>query len=67
MGFGYRAAYIAKTAQYITRHHSSHFLHDLRHESYQHARAELLKLHGVGGKVSITDANLVICMEYVFC
>ena len=60
MGFGYRAAYIAKTAQHIKRHHSSHYLHDLRRESYEHARAELLKLHGVGGKVSIPCANVVI-------
>jgi len=63
MGFGYRAAYIAKTAQHIERHHSSHYLHDLRHESYQHARAELLKLHGVGAKVSVAHVNLVICMR----
>jgi len=53
MGFGYRAAYIAKTAQYIKKQHSSHYLHDLRREPYEHARSELMKLHGVGAKVHI--------------
>jgi len=53
MGFGYRATYIAKTAQYIKKQKSSHYLHDLRREPYEHARSELMKLHGVGAKVHI--------------
>lgn len=59
MGFGYRAAYIAKTAQQIKQHHSSHYLHDLRHKSYDRARAKLLKLHGVGAKVGMTPTDLI--------
>jgi len=58
LGFGYRAAYIVKTAQHIRRLHSSHYLHDLRHEPYAHARSELMKLHGVGAKV------LAVCAYY---
>lgn len=51
MGFGYRAAYIAQTAQHIKKQHLSHYLHDLRCQPYEHARSELMKLHGVGAKV----------------
>jgi len=53
MGFGYRAAYIAKTAQHISQQHLSCYLRDLRKLPYEHARAELMKLHGVGAKVSV--------------
>ena len=53
MGFGYRAAYIVKTAKHISEQHSSCYLYDLRNESYDHARSELMKLHGVGAKVSV--------------
>jgi len=60
MGFGYRAAYIAKTAQYINQRHSSCYLHDLRRVPYEHARSELMKLHGVGAKVNILAS--VICV-----
>jgi len=58
MGFGYRAAYIAKTAQYLSQRHSSCYLHDLRKEPYEHARSELMKLHGVGAKVSVICAYM---------
>ena len=57
MGFGYRAAYIARTAQHIKQHHSSHYLLDLRRGTYEHARSELMKLHGVGAKVSLTCSH----------
>lgn len=52
LGFGYRAAYINKTAQYIIRNHSTNFLHELRGWSYEDAKAELMKFHGVGAKVA---------------
>lgn len=66
MGFGYRAAYIAKTAQHIWQHHSSHYLHDLRREPYEHARSELMKLHGVGAKVTIICACFINLYD-IYC
>lgn len=66
MGFGYRAAYIAKTAQHIWQHHSSHYLHDLRCKPYKHARSELMKLHGVGAKVTIICACFINLYD-IYC
>ena len=51
LGFGYRAKYIAGTASYILRNHSESWLHSLRDRPYSEARAELMKLCGVGPKV----------------
>ena len=50
-GFGYRAAYISKTAKCLHYDHPPQYLLDLRSATYDHAKAELVKLHGVGAKV----------------
>lgn len=51
LGFGYRAAYINKTAKNIISNHSVNYLHELRSRPYEEVRSELMKLHGVGAKV----------------
>jgi N-glycosylase/DNA lyase len=53
LGFGYRAKYIVETAQYITNHHSEAWLYELRNKPYEEAKIELMKLCGVGAKVSV--------------
>ena len=67
MGFGYRAAYIVKTAKHISEQHSSRYLYDLRSESYDHARSELMKLHGVGAKVSVICAQFYANVYQYYC
>ncbi|KAI9140743.1 DNA glycosylase [Paraphysoderma sedebokerense] len=54
LGFGYRAKYIAQTAQYLVNNHEDgeKWLHSLRDLPYEEAHEELLKLSGVGPKVA---------------
>ena len=51
LGFGYRAKFIAKSAQYIMENHGEDWVMSLRQCSYLEARVELMKLCGVGAKV----------------
>ena len=52
LGFGYRAGYISKTAQYIdSMEEGEKWLYGLRSEPYQVAKEQLQKLTGVGAKV----------------
>lgn len=53
LGFGYRAKYINKTAQYInSMKERENWLHNLRSEPYEDAKKQLQeKLKGVGPKV----------------
>jgi N-glycosylase/DNA lyase len=52
LGFGYRAKYIAQSAQHIAAQHEGEmWLTSLRQKPYAEARSELLKLCGVGPKV----------------
>ena len=51
LGFGYRAKYIVATARYIVKNHSESWLYSLRGRPYLEAKAELMKLCGVGAKV----------------
>ena len=53
LGFGYRAKYIAQTASYIAENHSELWLYSLRDRPYLEAKAELMKLCGVGAKVGM--------------
>lgn len=54
LGFGYRAKYIANSADQIAKNHShpEEWLRSLRQLSYREARDELLKLPGIGAKVA---------------
>jgi N-glycosylase/DNA lyase len=53
LGFGYRAKFISQTAKTLAqKDNPTEFLHSLRSESYDVARAELLKLTGIGPKVA---------------
>ncbi|KAI8823472.1 DNA N-glycosylase [Fimicolochytrium jonesii] len=62
LGFGYRAKYIMKAAQYIMEKETAlktdagdsngGWLENLRHLPYEECRAELIKLAGVGPKVA---------------
>ena len=53
LGFGYRAAYIAKSAAQIQEKGGEAFLLKLRQCTYEEARKELLQLQGIGPKVRI--------------
>ncbi|KAL4246100.1 type-1 OGG1 family protein [Abortiporus biennis] len=73
LGFGYRAEFIQKTAEILVNAHgtvldpntsmeaSEKWLHTLRKESTSAARAELLKLMGVGRKVA--DCILLMSLD----
>jgi N-glycosylase/DNA lyase len=75
LGFGYRADFIQKTAKMLVDNHGSPptlghrpepaegWLHTLRTMSTADARAELLKLMGVGRKVA--DCILLMSMDKV--
>ncbi|XP_078687306.1 N-glycosylase/DNA lyase-like isoform X1 [Branchiostoma floridae x Branchiostoma belcheri] len=52
LGFGYRARYISETAQYIMKQGGESWLYNLRTLPYEQAKAELMKLSGVGAKVA---------------
>lgn len=54
LGFGYRAKYILKTAEYIKEHYKNGVedLKLLREKTYKEAHEELLKFTGVGPKVA---------------
>ena len=53
LGFGYRAKYINQSAQHIHNDKGGvEWLFSLREKPYGEAKAELMKLHGVGAKVS---------------
>ena len=49
----YRAKYIQQTAAYIQEKHSTEWLYGLRLQPYQEAKTQLMKLCGVGAKVSV--------------
>lgn len=62
MGFGYRAAYVSKTAQQLREMGGRDYLTDvLRTKSYDEAKAELLRLTGVGPKVA--DCILLMSLD----
>ena len=52
LGFGYRAKFISQSAKYIHEKCSSDWLNGLREIPYEEAKKELMKLMGVGAKVS---------------
>ncbi|XP_033105498.1 N-glycosylase/DNA lyase-like isoform X2 [Anneissia japonica] len=52
LGFGYRAGYISSSADFIMQNGGSDWLESLRNVTYTEAKAELLKLKGVGPKVA---------------
>merc|ERR1712020_803402 len=61
LSFGYRAAYIAKTAKQITNAGGYEYLLNLRSLPYDKAKAELLKLTGIGPKVA--DCILLMSLD----
>ena len=61
LSFGYRAAYIAKTAKQITAAGGYEYLLNLRSLPYDKAKAELLKLTGIGPKVA--DCILLMSLD----
>lgn len=61
LGFGYRAAYIAKSAKQIAENGGEEYLLKLRTLPYQEARDELLKLTGIGPKVA--DCVLLMSLD----
>ena len=68
LGFGYRADFIQKTASMLIEEHQTdegvyEYLHGLREKSTEEARAELLKLMGVGRKVA--DCILLMSLDKV--
>ncbi|KAJ2749367.1 8-oxoguanine glycosylase ogg1 [Coemansia pectinata] len=60
LGFGYRARYYAKTVKRLAQLGDA-YLENLRHVSVEVARAELVKLSGVGPKVA--DCVLLMLLE----
>ena len=53
LSFGYRAKFISQSAVYIQKNHSSSdWLYSLREKPYQQVVEELIKLPGIGKKVS---------------
>ncbi|KAI8843987.1 DNA glycosylase [Chytriomyces cf. hyalinus JEL632] len=63
LGFGYRAAYIAKTAQMLAAKEpsASEWLHGLRSIPYPEAKTSLLELMGIGPKVA--DCILLMALD----
>ncbi|XP_052789979.1 N-glycosylase/DNA lyase-like [Mya arenaria] len=61
LGFGYRAKYIQRSAEYIIGQGGEKWLYDLREMDYPDAKASLLKLCGVGAKVA--DCVLLMCLD----
>ncbi|XP_059093369.1 N-glycosylase/DNA lyase-like isoform X2 [Tigriopus californicus] len=61
LGFGYRAAYIAKSARQIADKGGEEYLMKLRTLPYIEARDELLKLTGIGPKVA--DCVLLMSLD----
>ncbi|XP_052789177.1 uncharacterized protein LOC128223804 isoform X2 [Mya arenaria] len=61
LGFGYRAKYIQRSAEYIIAQGGEKWLYDLREMDYPDAKASLLKLCGVGAKVA--DCVLLMCLD----
>ena len=51
LGFGYRAGYIAKTAEHLHRKGGEEYLMTLRKMPFDEARKELLLCTGIGPKV----------------
>ncbi|KAJ2881791.1 8-oxoguanine glycosylase ogg1 [Coemansia aciculifera] len=60
LGFGYRARYYAKTVERLAQLGDA-YLENLRHVSVEVARAELMKLSGVGPKVA--DCVLLMSLD----
>lgn len=54
LGFGYRAQYVADSAKYVVEKGGESWLHGLRSVDYKDAHTELMKLAGVGPKVSFS-------------
>lgn len=52
LGFGYRAKYIAKTAEIVHEKGGRFYLDELRRKPYKEAKEALLELSGVGPKVA---------------
>lgn len=52
LGFGYRAKFIAVSAKYIMDNDGEEWVASLRQRPYAEAKAELMKLCGVGAKVA---------------
>uniref|UniRef100_A0A8D8YVX3 N-glycosylase/DNA lyase n=1 Tax=Cacopsylla melanoneura TaxID=428564 RepID=A0A8D8YVX3_9HEMI len=52
LGFGYRAKFIQKSAEYIEQNGGEAWLETLRGMNYEQARQELQKLPGIGAKVA---------------
>lgn len=50
-GFGYRAKFISKSAQYIMENGGEDWINDLRKMKYDDAKKTLMSLTGVGAKV----------------
>ena len=61
LSFGYRASYIAKSAKQIQTAGGYEYLLNLRSLSYDDAKAELLKLTGIGPKVA--DCILLMSLD----
>jgi len=61
LGFGYRAAYIYKTAKQLQEKGGRPYLEGIREMPYPEAKAELLKLTGVGPKVA--DCILLMSLD----
>jgi N-glycosylase/DNA lyase len=61
LGFGYRAAYIAKTAKQLLEAGGRSYLLQLRTKSYDEAKSALLKFTGVGPKVA--DCILLMSLD----
>lgn len=52
LGFGYRAKFIHQSAVRILENGGAAWLHTLRHQPYDIAHSELVKLPGIGAKVA---------------
>lgn len=50
-GFGYRAAYIAKSAQLLLEFGGEAWLKELKYSTYASAKSALIRLPGIGPKV----------------
>lgn len=67
LGFGYRAAYIQKTAKFIAEECPPNWLNSLRSVPYEQAHDSLTKLMGVGSKVSAIIINYPLMSIRYWC
>lgn len=65
-GFGYRAKYISKSAQYIIQEGGEKWIEKLKGMDYKTAKTTLMQLTGVGAKVFSSNKRLRFIIAFFF-